>query len=130
MKSRFLVVAAAVAAVSLAAVAATRTPSGNVTRKTQAVKTISVEELAAKPLSYLGRVRVKGVVDSSDKGKGLLILVSRKEFKECGTNCADESTARVPVRWSLKTGEKVIVEGTVTKDGKGAAFVADMVKKR
>ncbi len=130
MNTKALIAAAAIVAISLTAVATTRTAGSNTEKKTQPVRTVSVEELAAKPSSHLGRVRVEGVVDSADKGKGLLILISPKELKECGTNCADESTSRVPVRWSLKPGEMVVVEGVVKKDGKGIAFVADEVKKR
>lgn len=130
MNTRAMIAAAAIVAISLTAVATTRTAGSNAEKKTQPVRTVSIEELAAKPFSHLGRVRVEGVVTSADSGKGLLVVVSPKEFKECGTTCTDESKARVPVRWSLKPGETVIVEGTVKKDGKGVAFVADEVKKR
>lgn len=129
MNTRALIAAAAVIAISIVAVTTSRMVRGETGQKAQPTKTVSVEELSARPLSHLGRVRVEAVVDSIDKGKGLLVLISPKELKECGTNCADESAARVPVRWSLKVGEKVTVEGTVRKDGKGAAFVADTVKK-
>jgi hypothetical protein len=93
-------------------------------------KTVTVNDLAAKPATYMGRVAIVGVVGTVEAGKGF-VLIDNKEYSECGLSCLTEAgTKKIPVRWTgaaPKVESPVRVDGALAKTDKGLAFTATAV---
>jgi hypothetical protein len=96
-------------------------------------KPLNINELAAKPQAYIGKVNVVGRVAAVTQGKGFT-LIDSANCATCTTEClTDKSTKKLPFIWAgaapiLK--DVVIVQGTLSKTAKGFTFTADNVKKQ
>lgn len=127
MKSSFHAVAVAV----LLSVATLAVPVWSAQQPT--VKQLAVNELAAKPDSYVGKVTVIGRVAAVTPGKGFTLIDSSK-CSTCTTEClTDKNTKKIPFVWSGAAPEVkgvVLVQGTLAKTAKGFTFAADKVAKQ
>jgi len=96
-------------------------------------KQLTVNELAATPGSYVGKVTVIGRVAAVTPGKGFTLIDSAK-CSTCATDClTDKNTKKIPFLWGGAAPEVkgvVIVQGTLTKITKGYTFTADKVAKQ
>lgn len=96
-------------------------------------KPLTVNELAAKPDTHIGKVSVVGRVAAVSPGKGFT-LIDSVNCATCTTEClTDKTTKKLPFVWGgaapvLK--EVVVVQGTLAKTAKGFTFTADNVKKQ
>lgn len=112
--------------------AAKRPPAVIKKAASNAVKPLTVNDLAASPNAHLGHVSLVGVVATVNAGKGFLLIDSR-EYKECGLSCLSEAgTKKIPVRWTgatPKVTEAVRVDGILAKEPKGMAYTAQKVAK-
>ncbi len=127
MKSSFHVVAVS----ALLSVATLAVPAWSAQQPT--VKQLAVNELAAKPDSYIGKVTVIGRVAAVTPGKGFTLIDSSK-CSTCTTDClTDKNTKKIPFVWSGTAPEVkgvVLVQGTLAKTAKGFTFTADKVAKQ
>lgn len=98
-----------------------------------AVKQLTVNELAAKPDSFIGKVTVVGRVAAVTPGKGFTLIDSVK-CSTCTTEClTDKNTKKIPFVWGGAAPEVkgvVQVQGTLAKTAKGFTFTADKVAKQ
>lgn len=98
-----------------------------------AAKQLTVNQLAAKPDSFIGKVTVVGRVAAVTPGKGFTLIDSVK-CATCTTEClTDKNTKKIPFVWSGAAPEVkgvVLVEGTLAKTAKGYTFTADKVAKQ
>lgn len=96
-------------------------------------KPLTVNELAAKPDTHIGKVSVVGRVAAVTPGKGFT-LIDSVICATCTTEClTDKTTKKLPFVWGgaapvLK--DVVVVQGTLAKTAKGFTFTADNVKKQ
>ena len=92
---------------------------------------LGVEDFMKHVDQHGGPVTVEGVVSSAAAGKGLLTLIDRREFAECGIEECAEYT--LPVQWSGSmpaVKDAVRVAGRVKDAGGGKLlFVAASVEK-
>jgi hypothetical protein len=96
------------------------------------VQQLAVNELAAKPDSFIGKVTVVGRVAAATPGKGFT-LTDSSNCATCPTEClTDRKTENIPFLWSGAAPEVkgvVLVQGTLAKTTKGFTFTADKVEK-
>ncbi|HEY5975793.1 MAG TPA: hypothetical protein VIU41_13725 [Geobacteraceae bacterium] len=98
-----------------------------------AVASLSVNQLAAKPDAYVGKVAVVGRVAAAMQGKGFT-LIDSTNCATCTTECLpDKATKKIPFLWSgtapaLK--DIVRVDGILAKTAKGYTFTAERVTKQ
>jgi hypothetical protein len=122
MRQAVLIIIAFIAVTASAYAAEPNTP--------KAVKSLSVDELAANPAAHSGRVSVVGVVGTVNPGKGF-VLVDTREFKNCGLSCLTEpGTNKIPFVWtgvSPQVKQTVQVDGILEKTAKGFSIKAEKV---
>lgn len=98
-----------------------------------AAKQLTVNELAAKPDSFVGKVNVIGRVAAVTPGKGFTLIDSVK-CSDCATEClTDKNTKKIPFVWGGAAPDArgvVLVQGTLAKTAKGFTFTADNVTKQ
>lgn len=127
MKSSFHVVAVA----ALLSVATLAVPVWSAQQPT--AKRLTVNELAAKPDSFVGKVAVIGRVAAVNPGKGFT-LIDSVNCSTCTTEClTDKNTKKIPFIWGGAAPDVkgvVLVQGTLAKTAKGFAFTADNVTKQ
>lgn len=96
-------------------------------------KQLTVNQLAAKPDSFIGKVTVVGRVAAVTPGKGFT-LIDSVNCSTCTTEClTDKNTKKIPFVWSGAAPEVkgvVLVQGTLAKTAKGFTFTADKVAKQ
>jgi len=96
-------------------------------------KVLSVNQLAAQPAAYLGKVAVVGRVAAATMGKGFTLIDSIK-CGSCATNClTDKETRKIPFLWNgpAPTVKEVVqVEGLLAKTDNGYTFTAEQVTKK
>lgn len=102
-------------------------PTGPARAQTGAV---SVNQLAAKPGTYLGPILLLGRVAAVHPGKGL-ILVDQLECADCAQDSlSDPKASKVPVAWSgpePAVGTLVSVRGTLAKTDHGYLLTGSKV---
>ena len=98
-----------------------------------AAKPLSVNQLAVKPDTFVGKVSVVGRVAAATPGKGFT-LIDSGNCATCTTEClTDKSTKKIPFLWSGGTPivkDVVLVRGTLAKTAKGFTFTAESVTKQ
>lgn len=96
-------------------------------------KALSVNQLAAKPEVFVGKVAVVGRVAAATPGKGFT-LIDSANCSTCTTDClTDKTTKKIPFLWngSAPVVKGVVkVEGTLAKTAKGYIFTAERVMKQ
>ena len=96
-------------------------------------KPLSINELATKPQTYIGKVVVIGRVAAATPGKGFT-LIDSVNCATCTTEClTDKSTKKIPLLWAGTTPvvkDIVQVRGSLSKTSKGFTFTADNVTKQ
>lgn len=96
-------------------------------------KQLSINELAAKPDRYIGKVVVVGRVAAVTPGKGFT-LIDSVNCATCTTEClTDKSAKKIPFLWTgtAPAMKNVVrVEGNLSKTSKGFTFTADEVTKQ
>lgn len=96
-------------------------------------KPLTVNQLAAKPADYTGKVAVVGRVAAATPGKGFT-LIDSANCANCTTEClTDKATKKIPFLWSgaVPAVKNVIrVDGTLAKTPKGYTFTAEQVRKQ
>lgn len=96
-------------------------------------KRLTVNELAAKPDSFVGKVAVIGRVAAVNPGKGFT-LIDSVNCSTCTTEClTDKNTKKIPLIWGGAAPDVkgvVLVQGTLAKTAKGFTFAADNVTKQ
>lgn len=94
---------------------------------------LTVNELAAKPDTHIGKVSVVGRVAAVTPGKGFT-LIDSANCATCTTEClTDKSTKKIPFVWAgaapvLK--DVVVVQGSLATTAKGFTFTVDNIKKQ
>lgn len=125
MLNRTLLIAAAVMVLVSAPVWSAQQPA--------AAKSLSVNQLAAKPDTFVGKVEVVGRVAAATPGKGFT-LIDSVNCATCTTEClTDKTTKKIPFLWSGATPvvkEVVRVDGTLAKTAKGYTFTVERVVKQ
>ncbi len=125
MRQAVLIIIAFVALAATAYAAEPNTP--------KAVKSLSVNELAANPAAHSGHISVVGVVGTVNPGKGFVLIDSR-EFQECGLSCLTEpGTKKIPFIWTGATPQvkqTVQVDGILERTAKGFSIKAEKVTKQ
>jgi hypothetical protein len=85
----------------------------------------TVNDLAANPSAYLGKVAVIGVVAAVKAGQGF-IIVDKREYADCGLSCLNEpDTRKIPVRWDgdpPNVQQTVRITGVLEKSDHGLIF--------
>lgn len=98
-----------------------------------AVKPLNINELAARPQAYIGKVTVVGRVAAVTQGKGFT-LIDSANCATCTTEClTDKSTKKLPFVWAGAAPvvkDVVMAQGTLSKTSKGFSFAADKVTKQ
>ena len=98
-----------------------------------ATKQLTVNQLAAKPESFAGKVNVVGRVAAVNPGKGFT-LIDSVNCATCTTEClTDKTTKKIPFLWGGAAPEVkgvVSVQGTLAKTAKGYTFTAEKVTKQ
>jgi hypothetical protein len=127
MKSLFRsLVASTLLSVTVLAVPAWSTPQPT-------AKQLTVNQLAAKPESFAGKVNVVGRVAAVNPGKGFT-LIDSVNCVTCTTEClTDKTTKKIPFLWGGAVPEVkgvVLVQGTLAKTAKGFTFTAEKVTKQ
>ena len=101
-------------------------------QKPAVAKPLSVNQIAAKPEAYVGKVAVIGRVAALAPGKGFTMIDSTN-CATCTTECiTDKSTKKIPFLWSgavPAVKEVVRVEGKLVRTNKGFIFTAERVSK-
>jgi hypothetical protein len=94
---------------------------------------LSVNQLAAKPDVYVGKVAVVGRVAAAKPGKGFT-LIDSINCATCTSEClTDKTTKKIPFLWSgaaPMVKDIVRVDGTLTKTSRGYTFTAERVTKQ
>lgn len=127
MKSLFrTLVALTLLSVSALAVPALSAPQ-------PAAKPLSVNQLAEKPATFVGKVNVVGRVAAVTSGKGFT-LIDSVNCATCTTEClTDKTTKKIPFLWSGAAPEVkgvILVQGSLAKTDKGYTFTAEKVTKQ
>lgn len=98
-----------------------------------APKSLSVNQLAAKPDAFVGKVVVIGRVAAATPGKGFT-LIDSVNCATCTTEClTDKTTKKIPFLWNGAAPvvkDVVRVEGVLAKTAKGYTFTAERVAKQ
>lgn len=98
-----------------------------------ASKPLSVNQLAAKPDAFVGKVAVVGRVAAATPGKGFT-LIDSVNCATCTTEClTDKATKKIPFLWSGAAPvikDVVRVDGILAKTAKGYTFTAEQVTKQ
>jgi hypothetical protein len=98
-----------------------------------AVKSLSINQLAAKPDAFVGKVVVVGRVAAATPGKGFT-LIDSVNCATCTTEClTDKTTKKIPFLWSDAAPlvrDVVRVDGILAKTAKGYTFTAERVAKQ
>jgi len=93
---------------------------------------LTVNQLAAKPETFVGKVNVVGRVAAVNPGKGFTLIDSVK-CASCTTEClTDKTTKKIPFLWGGAAPEVkgiILVQGTLAKTAKGYTFTAEKVTK-
>jgi hypothetical protein len=96
-------------------------------------KPLSINELAANPQTYIGKVVVVGRVAAVTPGKGFT-LIDSVNCATCTTEClTDKNTKKIPFLWAgtaPMVKNVVRVQGTLSKTSNGFTFTADNVTKQ
>lgn len=96
-------------------------------------KPLSINELASKPQSYIGKVIVVGRVASATPGKGFT-LIDSANCATCTTEClTDKNTKKIPFLWAgtAPVVKNVVrVQGTLARRSSGFTFTADNVTRQ
>jgi len=96
-------------------------------------KQLTVNELAAKPETFIGKVTVIGRVAAVSHGKGFTLIDSAK-CATCTTEClTDKNTKKIPFLWGGAAPDVkgvVLVQGILAKSTKGYTFFAEKVTKQ
>jgi hypothetical protein len=125
MLNRSLIIAAAVMVLVSAPVWSAQQPV--------AAKSLSVNQLAAKPDAFVGKVAVVGRVAAATSGKGFT-LIDSVNCATCTTEClTDKTTKKIPFLWSGAAPlvkDVVRVDGILAKTAKGYTFTAERVVKQ
>ena len=98
-----------------------------------ASKALAVNQLAAKPDAFIGKVSVVGRVAAATPGKGFT-LIDSVNCATCTSEClTDKATKKIPFLWSGAAPDVkgvVKVDGTLAKTSKGYTFAAEQVTKQ
>lgn len=98
-----------------------------------AAKPLSVNQLAAKPEAFVGKVAVVGRVVAATPGKGFT-LIDSANCSTCTTDClTDKTTKKIPFIWNgaAPVVKGVVkVDGTLAKTAKGYTFAAERLTKQ
>lgn len=98
-----------------------------------ASKSLSINQLAAKPDNYAGKVAVVGRVAAVKPGKGFT-LIDSVNCATCTKDClTDKTTKKIPFLWSGAAPvvkDIIRVDGTLAKTAKGYIFTAERVVKQ
>ena len=98
-----------------------------------ASNSLSVNQLAAKPDAFLGKVAIIGRVAAATPGKGFT-LIDSVNCATCTTEClTDKATKKLPFLWSgaAPVVKNVVrVDGILAKTAKGYTFTAERVAKQ
>ncbi|MFN3166430.1 MAG: hypothetical protein ACE37H_05125 [Phycisphaeraceae bacterium] len=90
---------------------------------------VHVDELAAHPDDYSGRVFIRGVVAGINQEEGVVALIDSREFEECGTVACATTYLPVRVNGTLpKALSLVQVVGEVTRGANGLEIRADSME--
>ena len=73
---------------------------------------VNVDDLMANPDSYIGQIRVEGVVSSVSPGQRTIGIIDSREFAACGTTTCPSFI--LPIKWS---GSMPRVEDTIQAVG-------------
>lgn len=96
-------------------------------------KQLTVNDLAAKPDGYIGKVTVIGRVAAATPGKGFT-LIDNSKCSTCTTDClTDKNTKKIPFVWSGAAPAVkgvVVVQGILAKTAKGFTFNAEKVARQ
>ncbi|MBT0663105.1 hypothetical protein KI809_02225 [Geobacter pelophilus] len=96
-------------------------------------KSLSVNQLAAKPDTFVGKVAVVGRVATATKGRGFT-LIDSSQCSTCATDClTDKTTKQIPFIWggaAPVVKDVVRVDGALAKTAKGYTFTAERVTKQ
>jgi hypothetical protein len=96
-------------------------------------KQLSVNQLAAKPDAFVGKVTVVGRVAAVTPGKGFT-LIDSANCSTCTTEClTDKNTKKIPFLWggAAPVVKGVVqVQGTLAKTARGFAFTAENVTRQ
>lgn len=98
-----------------------------------ATKPLSINELAAKPDTHIGKVVVVGRVAAVTPGKGFT-LIDSTNCATCTTEClTDKNTKKIPFLWTgtAPVVKNVVrVQGTLSKTSNGFTFTTGNVTKQ
>lgn len=101
--------------------------------KQQTAMPLSVNKLAAKPDTFVGKVNVVGRVVAVTPGKGFT-LIDNDNCASCTTEClTDKATKKIPFLWSGAAPDVkgvILVQGLLAKTAKGYTFTAEKVTKQ
>lgn len=96
-------------------------------------KQLSINQLAAKPDGFVGKVTVVGRVAAATPGKGFT-LIDSVNCSTCTTEClTDKKTKKIPFLWggtAPVVKDVVQVQGTLAKTARGFAFTAENVTRQ
>lgn len=96
-------------------------------------KSLSVNQLAAKPEAFIGKVTVTGRVAAAKQGTGFT-LIDSVNCSNCASEClTDKATKKIPFLWggvAPVIKDVVKVEGMLAKTAKGYTFTAEKVTKQ
>lgn len=116
---------------TLLSIAALAVPAWSATQPT--AKPLSVNQLAAKPDTFVGKVNVVGRVAAVTPGKGFT-LIDNVNCATCTTDClTDKATKKIPFLWGGAAPDVkgvVLVQGLLAKTAKGYTFTAEKVLKQ
>jgi len=125
MLNRSLIIAAAVMVLVSAPVLHAQQPV--------AAKSLSVNQLAAKPEVCVGKVSVVGRVAAVAPGKGFT-LIDSVNCATCATEClTDKATKKIPFLWkgaAPTIKDLVQVDGILAKTAKGYVLTAERLAKQ
>jgi hypothetical protein len=100
---------------------------------TAPAKVLSVNQLAAQPDAYLGKVAIVGRVAAVTMGKGFTLIDTIK-CGNCVSDClTDKETKKIPFLWhgpAPTVKDVVQVEGLLAKTDSGYIFTAEQVTKQ
>ena len=95
-------------------------------------KVLSVNQLAAQPDAYLGKVAVVGRVAAATMGKGFT-LIDTVKCGSCATDClTDKETKKIPFLWNgtaPAVKDVVRVDGILAKTDTGYTFTSEQVAR-
>ena len=111
------------------------------------ITAVGINDLAADPTAYTGKIEIKGVVQAVDSRGFIFRLIDEEEFKTCGLNpCgagaiitiytpdSSKPAGKTPSDWVYKVKmpnveDVVTVQGEIKKMDKGYVLEVDKVLK-